>query len=77
VWQRCTPNSRERLLVQAVIQLANALLKRRCGRAKACARLLCECTGLLDELGRRGGQGVEMGVDARALARLVAALDAK
>ncbi len=78
VWQRCAPNSRERLLVQALIQLANALLKRRLGRERACVRLLGEAAGLLDELSRRGGAGRSlMGVDIAALCQLARTLCAK
>ena len=39
VWLRAAPNSRERHLVQAVIQLANGGLKRALDRPRAAARL--------------------------------------
>ena len=39
VWLRAAPNSRERHLVRAVIQLANGELKRSAGRHRAAARL--------------------------------------
>lgn len=77
VWQRATPNSRERLLVQAVIQLANALLKRQIGRERAAGRLLDHAGQLLAELARRGGDGRLMGIDSAALGDMVASLSAK
>lgn len=40
VWLRAEPNSRERKIVRAVIQLANAALKLRMGRPNAAARLV-------------------------------------
>lgn len=40
VWMRSAGNSRERLLVQGLIQLANACLKIRMGRLEAAMRLL-------------------------------------
>ncbi len=77
VWRRARPNSRERLLVQAVIQLANARLKRRGGRQRAARRLLGEAAALLDELRARGGEDPLMGVDVGALQRVVAVLNAQ
>ncbi len=76
VWQRATPNSRERLLVQATIQLANALLKRRTGRDRAAVRLLDHAGRLLRELYGRGGGPSLMGVDVAALGRLITSLNA-
>jgi hypothetical protein len=40
VWQGCRPNSRERVLLQALIQIANAELKGVMGRPRARQRLL-------------------------------------
>lgn len=39
IWMKCPPNSRERLLVMALIQLANARLKSLMGREGAAKRL--------------------------------------
>ncbi len=39
VWMRATPNSRERFLVQCLIQIANAALKQALDRPKAAERL--------------------------------------
>lgn len=40
VWMRLPPASREKHVVQALIQLANARLKQRMGKPAACARIL-------------------------------------
>lgn len=39
IWMACPPNSPEKLYVQAIIQKANAGLKRKMGRETAAARL--------------------------------------
>jgi uncharacterized protein len=49
VWMNAAPNSRERALVQAVIQLANAALKARMGQDRACARLCARARELAAE----------------------------
>ena len=49
VWMACAPNSGERLLVQAVIQLANAGLKSRMDRDGAKTRLLQQADVLFSE----------------------------
>ncbi|WP_455374530.1 DUF309 domain-containing protein [Limibacillus halophilus] len=49
VWLACRPNSRERLLLRVLIQLANARLKRAQGRENAVARLCKEVKDLLAE----------------------------
>ena len=51
VWMACPPNSRERALCRALIQLANARLKARMGKPQAAARLRAEVTVILDGLG--------------------------
>jgi uncharacterized protein len=48
VWMNAGPNSRERALVQAVIQLANAALKVRMGQRRAAARLCARARELAD-----------------------------
>lgn len=65
VWAAQPPASRRRHLLQGMIQLANAALKRRMGQERAAARIL-----LLAEsaLARAGGE--TMGLDPAALARM-------
>ena len=56
VWLACPPNAPERLMVQAVIQYANALLKRRMDQPRAMARLFALSDDLSCEaVGRAGG----------------------
>ncbi len=50
VWMRCPPNSLERLLLQAIIQIANAGLKDALGSTKAASRLKGIAVGQLEEL---------------------------
>ena len=50
VWLACPPNSRERGLLRALIQLANARLKQKMGRHNASARLLDEAGRLLADV---------------------------
>lgn len=47
VWLNARPNSAERFMCQAVIQVANAALKRNMGKAKAALRLCEIADGLL------------------------------
>lgn len=49
VWMATPHNSRDRLALRAIIQLANAGLKLRMGRPNAAKRLLAEVRTLLDE----------------------------
>lgn len=49
VWLACPPNAPEKLMVQAVIQTANAKLKKVMGREKACQRLKDEARRLSRE----------------------------
>lgn len=49
VWMACPPNAPQRLLVQAVIQHANACLKAEMGAPKAAARLNAEADRLAAE----------------------------
>ncbi|WP_425099025.1 DUF309 domain-containing protein [Tropicibacter sp. S64] len=55
VWMAARENSGEKLLLQALIQLANARLKARMGRPKAEARLRAEAARLAQEAFGRGG----------------------
>ena len=50
VWQSCRPNSRERFLLQALIQLANAELKQRLGQVSAAGRIRVHAAKLLREV---------------------------
>ncbi len=63
VWMNCAPNSPERHLLQALIQYANAALKRDMGRARATRRLIEDCSKHLGRLPRRSGEDALMGVD--------------
>lgn len=49
VWLAAPPNSRDKTLVQAVIQMANAALKAKMGRPSAVARLQTQVAALLDD----------------------------
>ncbi len=59
VWMACPPNSRERALCRALIQLANARLKARMGKPQAAARLRAEVTVILDGLGAAPVMGLD------------------
>jgi hypothetical protein len=58
VWMAAPANSAEKCLVQGMIQLANAGLKRRMGRPRAAQRLDALAEGLLAESLARGGPEV-------------------
>ncbi|MGI9354325.1 MAG: DUF309 domain-containing protein [Rhizobiaceae bacterium] len=51
VWTACAPNSRERYLVQAIIQIANAALKAELGKPRAAGKLIVIAEGLLARSG--------------------------
>lgn len=55
VWMNAPPGSAERLMVQAVIQLANAALKHEMGRPRAAFRLCGIVDHLLDAAAADGG----------------------
>src|SRR5436305_7272506 len=55
VWKAAPMNGRDRLALRALIQIANAGLKRRIERPRAAVRLIDETKGLLSELIWRGG----------------------
>ncbi len=71
VWLTCAPNSLERLMLQACIQLANAALKEELGNTKAALRLYGISADLLREIvSRQTGeraQDVLLGIDVREL----------
>ncbi len=63
VWMACAPNAPERLMLQAVIQRANAALKRKMGLNRAAERLDEHSRNLASEaVGREGGS--VMGFDS-------------
>ncbi|MBF9035703.1 DUF309 domain-containing protein [Rhodobacterales bacterium HKCCE2091] len=61
LWMACPPNAPERLMVQAVIQRANAGLKAGMGRDRAAFRLTVAAEALAEEAFRRRG-GAVMGL---------------
>lgn len=65
VWMQLAPACRERWLLQGLIQLANAGLKHRMGRAAAVTKILPKADAALSEA-FRGTGGALMGVDHRA-----------
>ncbi len=68
VWMAAPANSAERCLVQGMIQLANAGLKRRMGRVRAAERLDEMAGVILAEAVARGGAAA-MGLSDRDLAK--------
>lgn len=62
VWMACPPNAPERLMVQAVIQHANAQLKRKMGQDRAAQRLDKRMVELAGEAVSRAGTDV-LGID--------------
>jgi len=67
VWMAAAPNSAEKAMAQAVIQLANAALKLDMGKLKAAARLAAMVEDLAGQA-RQGG-AVVLGVEAEAVVR--------
>lgn len=67
VWMHAMPNSRERLLTQGVIQIANAALKQRMGRPKASLRLATIARQLLADAS--DVSKLYMGIDVARLER--------
>ncbi len=53
VWLKCNPNTVERMIVQSLIQLANAGLKKKMQRENAFRRLLKMAEDLFEESARR------------------------
>ncbi len=77
VWLACPPNSRERLFLRALIQLANARLKRKMERGNASAKLVEEADRLLaDVIGAEESTApLLMGVDVARLRGSLAIYD--
>ena len=67
VWMAAAPNSAEKAMSQAVIQLANAALKQDMGRPKAAARLAAMVEALAAEAARGGA--VVLGIDVTEMAQ--------
>lgn len=59
LWLAAAPNSRERALLQGLIQLTNGWLKLRMGRAPAAGRIAALAREHLD----RAGRGEVLGID--------------
>jgi predicted metal-dependent hydrolase len=68
VWMASAPNSRERLLLAGLIQLANACLKLEMGRPKAALRLIEETLRHLEAC-VRPASGPLMGIEVEPLIR--------
>ena len=73
VWANAAPNSRERHLVQAVIHLANGMLKREMGAHNARRRIAELCRKAFAEA-FPAGSGRLMGLDGEAALRAAADL---
>jgi hypothetical protein len=71
VWKAAPMNGRDRLALRALIQIANAGLKRRIERPRAAVRLIDETKGLLSELILRGGTSEPKSVAGRLRAEVL------
>jgi predicted metal-dependent hydrolase len=71
VWKAAPKNGCDRLVLRALIQLANAGLKLRMGRPQAAARLVEEARGELAEAVRRGCAAEAGGLAAASLEDLM------
>ena len=78
VWKAAPMNGRDRLALRALIQIANAGLKRALRQPRAVERLVRESQDLLTELANRGsdprGTGVAARLDVSCLVRDLAAM---
>nr|WP_286193844.1 DUF309 domain-containing protein [Tropicibacter sp. R16_0] len=72
VWLVLPPNSAERRFVQAVIQLANALLKEKMDRPQAVRRLCVDCRA-----GLNGASTEVMGIRVASVLERLDALEAR
>ena len=78
VWAAAPQGGRERILLRACIQIANANLKLRMLKPRAAARLLGEALGELKALGlRKAAAGGDGFADCFPVAALVAVIKAK
>ncbi len=73
VWMHCPPNSREKYLLQGLIQMTNAALKASTGMPGAAERLIALSEGLLEEAFRRD-EGPVMGVAGRNVRNILRSL---
>ena len=73
LWLTCPPNSPERLLLQGIIQLANAGLKQAMDKPGAAGRLFDQSQRLIDEAYRRSGPKL-LALSADDCSRLRAAI---
>ena len=71
VWMNCPPNSRERSLLRALIQTANAKLKIAMGRQHAAERLMAEA---LRDLVEVGDVATLMGVEVARMRQALASM---
>lgn len=74
LWLAAPPNSRERALMQGLIQLANGWLKLRMGKPRAAARIAGLVGEHLDRVGRDEVLGIRSDWRDAERARLIAAL---
>ncbi len=65
VWVKCAPNSREKYLLQGLIQVANACLKVRMRRKRGALKLVQEASMLIREAFLSKPDGSVMGVSCR------------
>lgn len=74
VWMAAAPNSAEKAMAQAVIQLANAALKLDMGKPKAAARL----AGMVEALAAEAAKGGEvvLGVEVAEVSRAAGSIKA-
>ena len=73
VWLNARPNSTERFICQAVIQISNAALKRDMGKSRAAERLCTMAEGLLKQstlAGRVPPMGLENAITKAAIAQI-------
>ncbi len=70
LWRAAPPGGRDRILLRACIQVANAGLKHRLGRSRAVARLIAEAIAELEELAVRGSGPAGGFADGYAVAKL-------
>lgn len=74
VWLNAPPNSRERCLVQAVIQMANGWLKEAMGQPRARLRIADLCRAAFEEAFPEGRSTSLMGLEKDSALRAAATL---
>ena len=73
VWMNCPPNSREKYLLQGLIQMTNAALKASTGRTVSARKLIKLSEDLLEEA-FRGAEDIIMGIAQQNLWNILKAL---